>query len=1607
MTVVNKSEIAKQIAAAEGLSGAALEERAKKLETLSEKALSEKLQAILNGTAAKTAGIEDDSWNFMGVNVGSAQNSAPSNEILTPLTYEESKDFAVQSLNQNVETGFAIITKSVDNGKIGELYDKWKEKNASFLSLPSTVRALHLQAKSNELLELANNNNLTKAKYYEMLKGTLLEIFPGVETMSEQEKQNLAQKINTLTPEQVKRWQDNILRLPQEGSANFDDAIENFNALFEMETSNETSKIVQNGDGQTLVNETKRTPKSAYEITAGDELMTFEQVFKFERGVEFDKDKIFTHNTKSAQYQLIESSGIRLDTIKNTLFEPLALVKGNNQSAVSPQLAENSNRRLETALYQSLKSLYGDDEAALNKGLQDLSGFEGLVFENGRLKNKLNVKQGSNFSEYAPVPYAQAAENVIKSLESNYEKLLDGKTREQYAEEYAESYVEAYGEANSEKLARAYLKDQQEGVESIRGTVETAGLVIMAGSMLVFPPAAFAGAGISAFGGVGTELYDEMTKNHKDSEKIIGLTKELAVNAALTGIGAGGGAIASKTGLAAKKSLQKTLSPRLASFAGSVADMGTDAAISLAGDLALTGQISLEGEGFSQVMSLVLGHKSKISAFAKKKFHSISPKSANSASNQAAAFKNQMSKYLDASGKQIFTDFEIKQMEKSYNPENLAKIPGIYKKITETNNVELFRTVISNPALIKSQNLGLVEDILDIKADNFSHRELSYLLRNIKEDNISHYETVIDAVKDRGNELDGLYKIKEAVAYMNDESLPALKKALKEQNADGKYLFMMSDIPSFVQKGYIAYQSDKLPEDVKQILTLNAASYEQNVFTAIEIVPKGSKFFDELTQTMRDSSGFNYEKIAKLADDAVEEATLNLTTNKKLKSRISEYNRLTNKPMSSSELYHGISKIKNIEDKDLQIAAYRKLDEFFENPHKYGLSEETLDSIDYIYGLDRVLAGKQKPYGQVEKYLTELSKKNPQKAQEMLDILENTKPEQKSLYQSIRNKFFKPKSQVSLAEERDLLMDKEIAPIKEYIEDTADPKTASRIYETRYLSKLSPAAREIAAKIDKDFGVKVFMSNTNNPESLQLIYNELLEWKKAGKQEAKFPKVIDFTSIDSRYVKSPDAVAYQYSAQRKIGFKENSPDAILYALRHEMMHENDLYPDFEFGSFNGENSEFIIRNKKYYDEIKAGLEANGISTGHTDYAYTNRLEFLAVAAEGDFSAYSDEFKDVLVKLGMPKWVLKMENKQKIGTKTQVYDHPDYSGKYTPLQNARISASARNMYIEAVNSIEQVKREYLGIFTSVQDAQFMSRVKDMEKIFEKHYRRLESFDKQIAKAQKSMNLSPEEIAAGKKPRTQEQVNAEIERLQTLKAQALDDLQKIRDDIQDTIGARMVLDDCSEEATDRLVYDLINAIDRGEIEILSLENYCGDGLKPYFSSKQIKKIRQHCRAQGYDPVITSVVNKSNTANMDYEAFFNSKGALKASGYTTAQMNIKHKNGAVSELQIRGKAINELAESEHIIYDLREGKDLINGNPEKAAILGDLPEIIKNIYKDKDNPQQKLLSQYLTECYAYARKTELKEPVKKPVLPAGLDKQLDIDNIIRIHHELGQIK
>ena len=140
---------------------------------------------------------------------------------------------------------------------------------------------------------------------------------------------------------------------------------------------------------------------------------------------------------------------------------------------------------------------------------------------------------------------------------------------------------------------------------SARNTVQIAGMGVMVGGMAFSLPVAFIGGLISSFGGIAVEAYNENTKENPNKEKNKELGQEVFVNAALFAIGAGSG----KVGSMAKTALTAKNAPKLVA---AMADIGVDSSLSLLGDLTLTGQIDLSGEGFSQLMSLVAGHKGKI-----------------------------------------------------------------------------------------------------------------------------------------------------------------------------------------------------------------------------------------------------------------------------------------------------------------------------------------------------------------------------------------------------------------------------------------------------------------------------------------------------------------------------------------------------------------------------------------------------------------------------------------------------------------------------------------------------------------------------------------------------------------------------------------------------------------------------------------------------------------------------------------------------------------------------------------------------------------------------------------------------------------------------------
>lgn len=197
--------------------------------------------------------------------------------------------------------------------------------------------------------------------------------------------------------------------------------------------------------------------------------------------------------------------------------------------------------------------------------------------------------------------------------------------------------------------------------------------------------------------------------------------------------------------------------------------------------------------------------------------------------------------------------------------------------------------------------------------------------------------------------------------------------------------------------------------------------------------------------------------------------------------------------------------------------------------------------------------------------------------------------------------------------------------------------------------------REMCKSIDEEYGVKIILpANLKEVgQSLILVYQELSNYKMHSNNQAKMPPVLDFM-----YPLADNAagMAHIRDGLNQIDVRELSTSFIKHSLRHEMAHINDIkqmnkFPS-EIRSFKNEpkkdffgelvfdvHTDLEVDKCKYVDELRKG----GISEKLIEYAYTNPLEFVAVASQGDFSKYSPEFKKYLTELGMPEWMLSFSN----------------------------------------------------------------------------------------------------------------------------------------------------------------------------------------------------------------------------------------------------------------------------------------------------------------------------------------------------------------------------
>lgn len=1050
-------------------------------------------------------------------------------------------------------------------------------------------------------------------------------------------------------------------------------------------------------------------------------------------------------------------------------------------------------------------------------------------------------------------------------------------------------------------------------------------------------------------------------------------------------------------------------------------------------------------------------------------------------------FRNTLTALKNKDGKSYFnSDYIIKKLTERFGKENLpaisVNIDEIHRKFGAKFAKEIVTAVAGNDKLKPDNAFSLIKNITN-EFDNTpeSCDAIESWIFSVNSNSIEAAQILLDMPK-RENSMDGHWQdvddlLITAANFDDKKSIVALKRAVSLKTDTGANMYELKDIDTITNTKDLLASNIYSDEELKKLKFAIIGLYKNPVdledVSKVLVAPENKALqvhvkdilnnFNDMTvlAKIRGLQPQVYKKVDEMKMSASD------VQDKQLKSLLKRNIKKINDPQMRIEFIQQMKtwlpNLSEVKDRYILGKIHGETAQIVEWLNTQGVIVDFSDysKLSTYVDMDKEFHGEESQfsYGNATEYLSYMEKEYPDDAKVFKDLVANyqTMPEKKF------EKYFKTHSipSISMLDIKNYIKDKKIQTLKNYMRKNLESDFSNhskkakdnikRLYKEKYLTLLPQATRERCEKIYDSFGVKMFLADENDTESLDFIYNELMEWQKASKGKAILPPTIDLSVIKQDYIdKVFKSGGYHESPTHNISVNARYLSNIKYALRHEIAHANDskitqkdgiitIYnKDYSIEDinideiivhkmvqatdgngnpvFNSDGTPLMVKAKaddgtfdpdldrcKYVEEFKNA----GIPDWHIPYAYTNKAEFLAVASEGDYSKYSKEFKELLVKLGLPDWMFKMNEKNSVGINANLYTNEKFSNKYTLEENRKISAHSEDFYNWVVRNKDDIKTDYHNCFGSLAGTKLQHRVKDLSGLNEKIYREIDRLDVKIADLSDIDKFNAEKLKEGDEPLTQDAADILIEKYNAQKQRLINDYDTVRNTIQDAYGARLVMDDTSPAVILKVHQSLLSAIDSGEIKLLEINNYQGEGGIPYFSSVQIKQLQAHCRRQGYEVNVISDVNAPKGKEDAYSKNYNSQKAVKASGYTTCQMNIQHKSGVISEFQIRGKHINELAESEHIFYDISQKKDLSKGNTAIKQLTDPLVKVVEEMNAEGNEHIKEAYSKYLTECYKYARMQELGIPMKKPALPANVNPILDIDNIIYIHSKMESLK
>lgn len=512
-----------------------------------------------------------------------------------PATYEESKEYSIEYIHNNVIKAIeAFLQQKKTEGGVSRTYNSLKELFNSELSGTNTYRVLMADMLGSELMEQANKGELSKKEYWEAKIDLVMQLVPDKDKMSDEDKNKISNRLHGKTIQEINLLIENLKYAKDNGEAK---------TILKKEYAKGLSLEDRGKNGPTQIGP-----------SYSDEKMTFEEVYRLERGVEFNPKNIENFEKKSAEYELVANVSNMKDAVHKALDESLSKVEHGEQSGATQEEKQAAGKKLQEGLIASLKTLYGNDEAKINEELKKLYGNDSISYINGAISYKkpttgfgnINLGKGQDY-EYQDL--VEMSKKLLTKVDENTKKVMGNKSLKEYEQDYANSYALAYGQRNATQLARAFANDQESAASKAKMAVSIGGNAVAIGGMIIFPAwgtaSIITGMLSSTVGVAAVDVINETTRPQGMSdEKWAEIKKELKQNTMLMAAGF----VAGSAGNMAKEAVLAGQAANAATkIAAIAAQIGTDATISLISQMAITGEISLEGEGIGQMISQVMG----------------------------------------------------------------------------------------------------------------------------------------------------------------------------------------------------------------------------------------------------------------------------------------------------------------------------------------------------------------------------------------------------------------------------------------------------------------------------------------------------------------------------------------------------------------------------------------------------------------------------------------------------------------------------------------------------------------------------------------------------------------------------------------------------------------------------------------------------------------------------------------------------------------------------------------------------------------------------------------------------------------------------------------